>query len=472
MTDATPQPGWTRGQRAGVLAGLSLLELVAIATLVPSVILVWGALLAFGQGVGLAAAALVGPVFVVTVVVVVAVGRKAVLRRTPVGVHPARSAFGVRKWIADKLLEMSLTHTNALYATLYTAPWLRLLGAKVDRGAEVSTAAHLDPDLLSLGRESFVADMAGVGAATFQNGRVALQRTEVGERAFVGNASLVPAGTTLGDESLVGVQTVPPADGVPPGTTWLGSPAINLPVRQDSGDFDERLTFRPGRARVAERLVIEFFRLALPASLIAVSLYLYLLALSAVARVADLIVTVAAAPVLALLTGGLLVATVALIKWLVVGRYRPRVEPLWSRFVRRSEFATGLYEAAAVPGLLFMLVGTPFLPVALRLFGARIGRRTWIATTYLTEFDLVEIGDDAAVGRDVSLQTHLFEDRVMKMSTVRIGPGASVGDRAIVLYDATVGPRTALEPLSLVMKGEQLPPSSQWRGIPAEGVAA
>ena len=56
----------------------------------------------------------------------------------------------------------------------------------------------------------------------------------------------------------------------------------------------------------------------------------------------------------------------------------------------------------------------------LRLFGARIGRRTWIATTYLTEFDLVEIEDDAMVGRAVSLQTHLFEDRVMKMSTVRI----------------------------------------------------
>ena len=34
------------------------------------------------------------------------------------------------------------------------------------------------------------------------------------------------------------------------------------------------------------------------------------------------------------------------------------------------------------------------------------------------------------VGRDVSLQTHLFEDRVMKMSTVRSAAGATVGDRA------------------------------------------
>ena len=55
----------------------------------------------------------------------------------------------------------------------------------------------------------------------------------------------------------------------------------------------------------------------------------------------------------------------------------------------------------------------------LRCSAPSIGRRTWIGTTYLTEFDLVEIGDDAMVGREVSLQTHLFEDRVMKMSTVR-----------------------------------------------------
>ena len=70
------------------------------------------------------------------------------------------------------------------------------------------------------------------------------------------------------------------------------------------------------------------------------------------------------------------------------------MEPLWSRFVRRAELVTGLYEAAAVPALLYMLTGTPMLAPVLRLFGAHIGRRTWIGTTYLTEFDLVEIGDD------------------------------------------------------------------------------
>jgi non-ribosomal peptide synthetase-like protein len=138
--------------------------------------------------------------------------------------------------------------------------------------------------------------------------------------------------------------------------------------------------------------------------------------------------------------------------------------------VRRSEFVTGMFEAAAVPAGLGMLVGTPFLPPLLRWFGATIGRRTWIGTTYLTEFDLVHIGDDAVVGTQVSLQTHLFEDRVMKMSQVTIEPGATIGTRAIVLYDAIVGAGVSLGSLSLLMKGEHLPTGSRWRGIPAQGV--
>ena len=86
-----------------------------------------------------------------------------------------------------------------------------------------------------------------------------------------------------GAGSLVGVQTVPPQDGVPDDTSWLGSPAINLPAPPPlGGDFAEKLTYTPSRWRLGERLVIEFFRVTLPASLISVAIYLYLLALSVI----------------------------------------------------------------------------------------------------------------------------------------------------------------------------------------------
>ncbi|KAB8182919.1 Pls/PosA family non-ribosomal peptide synthetase [Microbispora catharanthi] len=472
MLRAPAPGGWKARHVAAAVVVLGCLEAVMLASIVPSVLVVWAAVATWGLAAGPVAVLLAGPLYVVVVCAAVAVGKRLILPKAPVGVHPARSWLGVRKWAVDKLLEFSLRSTNSLYGTLYTSPWLRLLGARVGRRAEVSTAAQLDPDLLTLSEESFVADMASVGAAGFARGRVAFLPTEVGRRAFVGNAAVIPAGTRMGSGSLVGVSTVPPRDGVPEGTSWLGSPAIHLPVRQDSGSFSEDQTFRPPRRLVLHRLGVEFFRATLPAMLFGAGFYLHLLGVHALARVLPLPAVAAAAPLVACSAGLALIGCCVGFKRRLIGVYRARVEPLWSRFVRRTEFVTGLYEAAAVPAGVALLAGTPFLPPVLRWFGARIGRRTCIATTYLTEFDLVEIGDDVAIGSGVSLQTHLFEDRVMKMSTVTVRSGASIGPRAVVLYDSVVGEDVSLGALSLLMKGEQLTPGTSWRGIPAQTAPA
>ncbi len=466
-----PDGRWPAPLVAALLLGWAALEVLPFVLVLPSFLMIWIAAIEFGLPVGLALTPAVGVVYVLTVCAVVAGGRAIVLRRTPTGIHPVRSGLGVRKWMADQLLSTSLESTNALYATLYTVPWLRVLGAEVGPRSEVSTVGHIDPDLLTLGEGSFVADMASVGSAVYHHGHLHMERTVVGDRSFVGNAAFVPSGTRMGDGSLVGVASVPPAD-VPEGTSWLGSPAMFLPRRQDSGNYDESLTYRPSRGKVAARLVIEALRITVPPALVGLLGYLGLLASVSLVPQLSLLGFVAVLPLIALATGFAVVLSVVVLKWAVVGRYRQRIEPLWDNFVRRSEFVTGVYESAAVPALVGGLVGTPLIGPVLRLFGAQIGRRTYIGTTYLTEFDLVHIGDDAAVSTDVSLQTHLFEDRVMKMSYVEIGEGASVGARSIVLYDTTVGAGASVDGLSLVMKGEQLLPRTNWRGIPVRSASA
>ncbi|MFD1507655.1 Pls/PosA family non-ribosomal peptide synthetase [Georgenia yuyongxinii] len=459
---------WPRRLLPGFAVGLAVLELMPLAALVPIVVLVWWTLLTSGEVAALVVTACCGPLFVATSCVLILGVRRLALPATPVGVHHLRSQLGMEKWFGDKLLELSLDLNNTMYSTLYTPMWLRALGARVGRGAEVSTIANIDPDLLTLEDDSFVADMASVGAASYANGHVAFRATDVGTRTFVGNASYVPSGIHLGDGSLVGVLSVPPVGGVPPGTSWLGSPPIFLPRREMYDEFTEAQTFRPSRRQVRNRYVIEFFRMTLPASILSLSTFATLYALSFVAGAAPTVVTVLATPVLALTASLGVVLAVAALKWVVVGRYVRRVEPLWSSFVRRTEFVTGIYEAAAVPALLDILTGTPLLGPMLRLFGVKAGRRTLISTTYTTEFDLVRIGDDAVVGPHASLQTHLFEDRVMKMSTIDIGARSTVGTRSIVLYDSAVGADAYLAPLSLVMKGERLEPGTAWRGIPAQ----
>jgi non-ribosomal peptide synthetase-like protein len=159
-------------------------------------------------------------------------------------------------------------------------------------------------------------------------------------------------------------------------------------------------------------------------------------------------------------------SSVVALKWLLVGRYRPSVKPLWCDFVWRTEIVAALHEQVAQPLLLYMLKGTPLVAIYFRLLGARIGKRVLMETTCITEFDLVDVGDDVALDTDCDLQTHLFEDRVMKMSTVTVGDRATVGSLALVLYDAELGAGASLGPLSLLMKGERLPPGSRWQGTP------
>jgi len=460
-----PVAPMARSVRWGYVAAWLFVELLPLMLMAPVVILVGWAYLAGGAVGGWLACVAAGPLFVATACAGIAAVKWVVLRRTEPGIYPAASSFAVRKWLVDKLLQTSLAATNSLYATLYTPFWLRILGARIGARSEVSTISNLDPDLLTIGDESFVADMASMGAATHCGGQVALGPTVVGRRSFIGNAAFLRSGTSIGDECLIGVHSTAPAEIVSSGSEWLGSPPIHLPQRQDSGTFADELTFHPTRMRVLERLVIEYFRTVLPATLLTAAGFGMTLAELRITRDGglSLLLTLPIA-----LAGALSVlAAVVALKWIVVGRYRPRVEPLWSRFVRRTEFVTALYEAAAVPAALGILTGTPLLGPALRLFGTRVGRHCWIDTTYLTEFDLVQLGDECNIGSATSLQTHLFEDRVMKMSRLDIGPGASVGSRSVILYDSVIGAGGAVDAMSLIMKGEHVPARTAWQGIPA-----
>jgi non-ribosomal peptide synthetase-like protein len=150
-----------------------------------------------------------------------------------------------------------------------------------------------------------------------------------------------------------------------------------------------------------------------------------------------------------------------------VGRYRPRAAPMWTPFVWLSEAVTNLYESLAVPNLLEFLRGTPMLPWALRLLGTHMGKGVYLDTTDLTEFDCVTVGDEAELNAWCGPQTHLFEDRVMKIGLVEIGAGVTVGSCSTILYDTQIGDGVQLGPLTLVAKGERLPPGTRWEGSPA-----
>ncbi|WP_425491374.1 Pls/PosA family non-ribosomal peptide synthetase [Chitinivorax tropicus] len=391
------------------------------------------------------------------------------LPRLQPGTYPVHGGVYYRKWLANQIQESSLAVLHGVYATVYAPWWYRLLGAKVGKRAEISTALGVVPDMLTLGDETFIADSVMLGDEEIDGGWMTLKPTVVGHRSFVGNGAYVPDGTSLPENVLIGVQTKCPATAaMQSGDTWMGSPALRLPARECLAGFPDHLTYRPSWRRRLGRALVEAARIVLPLALtIGVGYLIVYTAMPAAERGEW------GQFALQLARDGLLYGLgcfgfVFLLKWLLIGRYRPQAAPMWTPFVWLSEAVTNLYEAIAVPNFVNMLRGTPMIGPMLRLMGARIGKGVYLDTTDLTEFDCVHIGDDVEMNAWSGPQTHLFEDRIMKIGEVQIATGACVRARSTILYDAAVGQHVLLGPLTLVLKGERIPARSAWIGSPAQ----
>ncbi|HXF11099.1 MAG TPA: Pls/PosA family non-ribosomal peptide synthetase, partial [Desulfuromonadaceae bacterium] len=391
------------------------------------------------------------------------------LPRPKAGVTSIHSFGFWRKRFVTLILDSSLRVLHGLYASVFAPAWLRLLRAKVGRHAEISTAEGMVPGLLTLGDDSFIADGVMLGDEELRGGWMILKPTRIGSRSFVGNGAYVPDGADVPDDVLIGVQTrAPKNEELKSGQTWMGSPPILLPAREQLTGFPVSLTFRPSWKRRFARGFIEALRLVLPLALVIATGYFIVVLIMPLAEDNGWGIEVAGALSLAGCLYGLAsFLIVVALKWILIGRYRPRVAPMWTPFVWTSEAVTNLYESLAVPNFLDILRGTPMLPWALRLFGARIGKGVFLNATDVTEFDCVRIGDHSELNAWCGPQTHLFEDRVMKIGTVEIGAGVTVGTRTTILYDTRIADNVQLGPLTLVAKGERLPAGTRWEGTPA-----
>ena len=114
-------------------------------------------------------------------------------------------------------------------------------------------------------------------------------------------------------------------------------------------------------------------------------------------------------------------------KWVVVGRIRAIEHPLWSPFVWRNEVSDTFVETVAAPWFARAATGTPVMNLWLRALGASIGRGVWCETYWLPEADLVTLAKGSTVNRGCVVQTHLFHDRIMRMDTVVLEEGSTLG---------------------------------------------
>ncbi|MFF4834353.1 Pls/PosA family non-ribosomal peptide synthetase [Streptomyces sp. NPDC001315] len=374
------------------------------------------------------------------------------------GTHPTHGRVGWQAWTVTQLMDRSRETLFPLYAGLVTPVWLRLLGMRIGRGAEVSTVLAL-PSLTTVGEGAFLADDTLTAPYELGGGWVRIGRAEIGRRAFLGNSGMTAPGRSVPDGGLVGVLSATPKK-AKKGSSYLGLPPVKLP--RSAADGEQSRTYDPPVRLLWARGLVELCRIV----------PVFCSAALAVATVAALCALGAWAPLLSglvLLAAGAVAGALSVVaKWLLVGRHRSGEHPLWSGFVWRNELADTFVEVVAVPWLAGAVPGTPLMTAWLRGLGAHIGKGVWVESYWLPETDLVTLEDAATVNRGCVLQTHLFHDRILRTGTVVLREGATLGPGGIVLPGSTIGARTTLGPASLVMAAESVPDDTRWLGNPIE----
>ncbi|MEV6948365.1 Pls/PosA family non-ribosomal peptide synthetase [Streptomyces sp. NPDC051172] len=469
---ARPVDRRRRWHLAYALSLTLLLPLLSLLAAAPALFLTWLLVrdtptLSDAAGQLLAAAPLFAILTTVCGMLITALSVRLLNRSLKPGLHRADGGVAWRAWLVSRLLDSARSSLFPLYASLATPHWLRLLGARVGRGTEISTVLPL-PSLLQVDDGAFLADDTLVAPFELGDGWLRLGPVRIGRRAFVGNSGIVGPGRDVADHALVGVLSDAPAH-CEPGTSWIGRPTMPLPRVPGTGD--PARTFTPPRRLVLARASVEICRL-LPMILgTLLAECLFLTGQEALDRGGLPLAALVCAPLL-LAASVVACLTTTGAKWLLVGRFRPVERPLWSSFVWRNELFDTFVEVLAVPWGAGAHLGTPALNWWLRSLGARIGRGVWCETYWLPETDLVSLGDGVSVNRGCVLQTHLFHDRIMRMDTVRLAAGASLGPHSIALPGTTIGTGASVAAASLVMRGEAVPDGTHWAGNPIAGVSA
>ena len=370
-----------------------------------------------------------------------------------------------RKLLFDQLHRTSLAVAHPMYASMFCKYYLKAMGVKCGDNVECSNLHSFTPGLVSFGSGCFIADFVGVNPLFVIRGSFTFQQVEVEDRAFVGNGAVLRPGMLIERNGLLGLSSYMPAGNVEANRTYAGSPAIHMP-RNVKAAFGDDCTYNPSTSLVVQRFFWELFRCTSPATVTLfsgiIAFYLYPMRLSPAWGFRELLVAsygiLLIAPIIDILL-------IVLLKWIIIGRHRKEEYPLHSTGVWRSEFILDLLTVTISHTVLNMFRGTQVLPAIFRMLGAKIGANCYLDTVYLPEMDLIRVGNNCSINDSATLQTHLFEDRVMKCDALEIRDRVSIGQFGIVLYESVAPRGCTYAPLTLLMKGEQSQELRHYHGV-------
>jgi acetyltransferase-like isoleucine patch superfamily enzyme len=134
----------------------------------------------------------------------------------------------------------------------------------------------------------------------------------------------------------------------------------------------------------------------------------------------------------------------------------------WARYMVASHLVRVLAGA--------FFRGSPIWTAYLRLNGARIGKGVYVNSLFISDHNLLEIGDGVVIGSEVHMSGHTVEAGVVKTATVRLGRDVTIGLGSVLDIGVIVGPGSQVGALSLVPKHTTLEPDAVYAGIPARRI--
>ena len=132
--------------------------------------------------------------FLLSYALIVAGIVRAAWRLIRPGWQTESGVVGWALWFSEDLLASARVILFPIYNSLYTRPWLRLIGLRVGYRTEISTALGLSR-LVSFGRRSFVADDVVLSPIRARHGWLHLEPITVGDGSFLGNGSVLRGDT-------------------------------------------------------------------------------------------------------------------------------------------------------------------------------------------------------------------------------------------------------------------------------------
>ena len=159
---------------------------------------------------------------------------------------------------------------------------------------------------------------------------------------------------------------------------------------------------------------------------------------------------------------------IRLVRWHTVPDSDMRIADMGWPLLRWVRYAASIHVARVLAGTFFR--GSPVWTFHLRLNGARLGKQVYVNSLSVSDYNLLECGDDVVIGGAVQLSGHTVEQGIVKTARVRLGDHVTVGLGSVIEIGAEIGSNCQIGALSFVPKHTKLPSNAVYAGIPARPI--